>query len=214
VCPEGPPLANATAVLVLQHPQEQDKLLGTAGIVARRLARARVAVGLSWRGLAQAWGDAVEPATWGVLYLGSVRAPAGAGPPVALSRGGTPLADQGGAREGLQGLVALDGSWSQAKALWWRNPWLSRLRRFALVPAAPSLYGELRREARDDAVSTLEAVAMALVELERDPALGEGLMAPFRDLLARARAQGLRHGAGPGPNRRPNVRRRDRRSRL
>ena len=69
----------------------------------------------------------------------------------------------------LKGLVALDGNWAQAKALWWRNAWLTRLRRLVVVPDGPSLYGNLRREARPDAVSTLEAVALALSVLE-----GEG----------------------------------------
>ena len=62
--------------------------------------------------------------------------------------------------------MALDGNWAQAKALWWRNAWLTRLRRFVVVPDGPSLYGDLRREARPDAVSTLEAVALALSVLE------------------------------------------------
>jgi DTW domain-containing protein YfiP len=88
----------------------------------------------------------------------------------------------------------LDGNWSQAKALWWRNPWLTRLRRFVVVPDGPSLYGDLRREARPDAVSTLEAAALALAVLDGDAALREQLLMPFRDLLARARAAGIRDG--------------------
>jgi DTW domain-containing protein YfiP len=48
----------------------------------------------------------------------------------------------------LEGLVVLDGTWSQAKALWWRNAWLLKLRRAVLVPKhwQKSLYKELRRE--------------------------------------------------------------------
>ena len=88
------------------------------------------------------------------------------GPLVALNHKGEPLADQDGARHGLRGLVVLDGNWAQAKALWWRNAWLTRLRRFVVVPDGPSLYGSLRKEARSDAVSTLEAVALALSVLE------------------------------------------------
>ncbi len=102
------------------------------------------------------------------------------------------MADQRGARAGLKGLVALDGNWAQAKALWWRNAWLTRLRRFVVVPDGPSLYGDLRREARPDAVSTLEAVGLALGVLEGDAAVREKLLVPFRALLAKARAEGAR----------------------
>ena len=80
-----------------------------------------------------------------MLYLGSAHA-AGKGPLVALNQKGEPLADQDSARRGLRGIVVLDGNWAQAKALWWRNAWLTRLRRFVVVPDGPSLYGSLRKE--------------------------------------------------------------------
>jgi DTW domain-containing protein len=113
-------------------------------------------------------------------------------PLLAIDRKGELLADQMAARAGLKGIVALDGNWAQAKALWWRNPWLTKLRRFVVVPDGPSLYGDLRREARPDAVSTLEAVALALSALEGDPTVRERLLVPFRELLAQARKAGIR----------------------
>jgi DTW domain-containing protein YfiP len=189
------PIDNEIAVLILQHPQEQDRVLGTARLLVETLAHARLSVGLSWRNLAHALREPAEPREWGVLYLGSTHARE-QGPLVALDRKGEPLADQQAARAGLAGIVALDGNWAQAKALWWRNPWLTKLRRFVVVPDRPSLYGNLRREARPDAVSTLEAVALALAVLEDDETVRERLLAPFRELIAKARA------AGVGPARR------------
>jgi DTW domain-containing protein YfiP len=192
---------NKVAVLVLQHPQEQDRVLGTARLLVETLANARLVIGLSWRNLAHALketeGEAkANPGDWGVLYLGAVQGedgPKGAKSPlVALDRKGEVLADQKQARAGLKGLVVLDGNWSQAKALWWRNAWVTRLRRFVLVPDAPSLYGNLRKEARPDAVSTLEATALALSELEGRPEIRDGLLAPFKEMLAKARAAGVR----------------------
>lgn len=182
---------NKVAVLILQHPQEQDRVLGTAGLVSASLANARVVVGLSWRNLAHALKVPAEPRDWGVLYLGSTRAE-GKRPLVAIDRKGEPLADQPASLAGLKGLIALDGNWAQAKALWWRNPWLTKLRRFVVVPDGPSLYGDLRREARPDAVSTLEAVALALSALENDASVRERLLVPFRELLANARKTGTR----------------------
>jgi DTW domain-containing protein YfiP len=189
------PVDNKVAILVLQHPQEQDRVLGTAGLLAGSLANAKVVVGLSWRNLAHAWGAPAETRDWGVLYLGSTQVKGrgeGLGPLVAVGRNGEALADQQSARAGLKGLIALDGNWAQAKALWWRNAWLTRLRRFVVVPDGPSLYGELRREARPDAVSTLEAVALSLQVLEGDAAVREKLLVPFRALLAKARHEGVR----------------------
>lgn len=184
---------NKVAVLILQHPQEQDRLLGTAKLVCTTLGNARLTIGLSWRNLGHALKAPAEPGEWGVLYLGSaLAAKIGGGPLIALDRKGEPLADQEAARRGLKGIVALDGNWAQAKALWWRNPWLTKLRRFVVVPNGPSLYGDLRRQARSEAVSTLEAVALALSVLEGDPTAREKLLAPFRDLLDGARAAGLR----------------------
>jgi DTW domain-containing protein YfiP len=190
-----PAVDNRVAVLILQHPQEQDRVLGTARLLAATLSNARIVVGLSWRNLAHALKEPAEPRDWGVLYLGSVQARVSAkdqAPLLAIDRKGQPLADQTGARASLKGIVALDGNWAQAKALWWRNPWLTKLRRFVVVPDGPSLYGDLRREARPDAVSTLEAVALALSALEGDPTVRERLLAPFRELLAQARRAGIR----------------------
>jgi DTW domain-containing protein YfiP len=189
-------------VLVLQHPQEQDRVLGTAGLLTRTLTDAHVAVGLSWRNLGHAlagWNEhrAAEPRQWAVLYLGSAKLGDKAGdtprgPLIALDPKGEALADQAGGLSGLKGLVALDGNWAQAKALWWRNAWLTRLRRLVVVPDGLSLYGNLRREARPDAVSTLEAVALALSVLERDATVRERLLVPFRELIRRAKTAGIR----------------------
>lgn len=188
------PVDNKVAVLILQHPQEQDRALGTAGLIVSTLANAKLVVGLSWRNLGHALKDeAAEPRDWGVLYLGSTHTAGQKGPLVAVDRKGEPLADQAAAHAGLKGIVVLDGNWAQAKALWWRNAWLTKLRRFVIVPAAPSLYGNLRKEARPDAVSTLEAVGFALAALEGGD-VRERLTAPFRDLLAKARAAGVRGG--------------------
>ena len=182
---------NKVSILILQHPQEQDRVLGTARLIAATLADAKVVVGLSWRNLAHALKEPGDAKDWGVLYLGSTHAK-GQAPLVAVDRKGEPLADQAAGLAGLKGLIALDGNWAQAKALWWRNPWLTKLRRFVVVPDGPSLYGDLRREARPDAVSTLEAVALALQVFEGDAAVRERLLVPFRELLAKARAAGVR----------------------
>jgi len=119
------------AVLILQHPQEQDRVLGTARLLTHTLADARVSVGLSWRNLGHAFENGneqrpVDARQWGVLYLGGGKLGDNArrlckDRLIAIDRKGAPLADQAAALTGLKGLVALDGNWAQAKALWWRT---------------------------------------------------------------------------------------------
>src|SRR5258708_34726258 len=107
----------------------------------------------------------VGPGQGGGLSPGAPRRGAGAagarrGTLIALDHKGEPLADRAGGLSGLKGLVALDGNWAQAKALWWRNACLTRLRRLGVVPDGPSLYANLPREARPQDLSTLGAAGL------------------------------------------------------
>src|SRR5690349_3981386 len=97
---EAPTVDNKVAVLILQHPQEQDRVLGTAKLICATLEHAKLTIGLSWRNLGHALGEPVEAKDWGVLYLGSAHAMKEKGALVALDRKGEPLADQMAARAG------------------------------------------------------------------------------------------------------------------
>ena len=77
VCAAIVSLAPRTKVLILQHPQEPDKTLGTAQILNTALSNSVLRVGLSWRNLSAAVGSEVQAKDWAVLYLGSVKLPAG-----------------------------------------------------------------------------------------------------------------------------------------
>ncbi len=190
VCEGIVPLDNRIALLVLQHPQEQDRALGTARLAAFHLTQAQFRVGLSWPSLVKALGQPADARRWAVLYLGSATGKSIDKPRevVAVDRKGAALADQERGLADVDGIVVLDGSWSQAKALWWRNPWLLKLRRIVLTPNRPSRYGKLRREPRRDSLSTIESVALALSRLEHRPDIETAMMASFERLLARYRA--------------------------
>jgi DTW domain-containing protein YfiP len=88
--------------------------------------------------------------------------------------------------------VLLDGSWSEAKTLWWRNPWLLKLRRIVLNPRQRSHFGRLRREPRREALSTLEAAALLLRALdEGGPEIEAALLGALGRLIdATARRPG------------------------
>lgn len=196
VCADIVALDNRVALLILQHPQEQDRALGTARLTALHLKNAVFKIGLSWPSLAKALGRPAEPRHWGVLYLGSAKAAdlAAGREIVALDRKGEALGDQDRALDSLDGVILLDGSWAQAKALWWRNPWMLKCVRLVLGPRRPSRYGKLRREPRADSLSTIEAAALVLSRLEHRPDIETALTGSFDRLLARyrqARAAGL-----------------------
>ncbi len=87
----------------------------------------------------------------------------------------------------IEGIILLDGTWSQAKALWWRNGWMLKCKRVVLGPKRPSRYGRLRREPRRDGLSTIEAAAMLLARLESKPEIETAMHASFERLLARYR---------------------------
>jgi DTW domain-containing protein YfiP len=190
VCEGIARIDNKVSLLILQHPQEQDRELGTARLAAAHFNDALLKVGLSWPSLSKILGRPADPQRWAILYLGSVRAAAvlPERDVVVVDKKGNAVDRQDSALREIEGVILLDGTWSQAKALWWRNGWMLKCKRVVLGPKRPSLYGRLRREPRSDGLSTLEAAAMLLARLERRPEIEAALHASFERLLARYRA--------------------------
>jgi DTW domain-containing protein len=183
------PIDNRVFVLILQHPQERRELLSTAPLVCETLRQSKLIVGLSWPGLARVAGGPAEPRRWAVLHLGATRTePQTERRELSLlDRRGEPIADPSAILAGLKGIVLLDGTWSQAKTLWWRNPWLLKLHRLVLDPPRPARLGRLRREPRRDALSTIEATALALRHLEAGPEAADTLIAALERMMAAVR---------------------------
>jgi DTW domain-containing protein YfiP len=195
---------NRVELLILQHPREQKEALATAALTVAELRRARLVIGLSWPNLAAALGRPADPKRWAVLYLGSVRPRIFAigREIVALDRDGRPVLDQDALLSDLDGAMLLDGSWSEAKALWWRNPWLLKLHRLVLDPRQPSLYHRIRREPRREALSTIEAAALLLSRLERRPEIEAALQGVLERHLAASGPRGGSAGTDGMPVRR------------
>jgi hypothetical protein len=192
VCDRVVPYPTARRVLILQHPQEQDALLGTAQLLVASLPKAKLVVGLSWRNLAHALGEEhVDARHWALVFPDREATEE----QVATRRGA--LVDPAL----LEGVVVLDGTWSKAKTLYWRNPWLSKLHRMNLKPTQPSIYGKLRAEPRREYVSTLESVAAALTLCGEDPEIETGLRRVFRTLVQRVRDAKLLEEARKVPRR-------------
>jgi hypothetical protein len=178
-----------TRVRVAQHPRERDRALGTVPLLQALLGdRCVVRVGLSWASFSHFLGEEdADPKRWAILYPHSLpralTAEQRAQPVLLLDRHGNPL--EAGVR--LEGLIVLDGTWSQAKALWWRNPWMLKLGRAVLHPKEPSIYGRLRREPRREALSSLEAVAEVLRANGEPEAVRTEMRRVFRTMVQRAR---------------------------
>lgn len=215
ICVDLTQIDNRIEVLVLQHPQEQDRALGTARLTVMQLKRAVLKIGLSWPSLSKALGRPVaDVSRWAVLYLGSAKAANldAAREVVAINRKGEIEEDQPAALRKLEGVVLLDGTWSQAKALWWRNPWMLKCQRVILGPKSPSRYGVLRREPRRDGLSTIEATATILSTLEGRPEIGAALNASFERMLRRyQQVQIEQPSLAPKPRPKRDFRRRTRR---
>jgi DTW domain-containing protein YfiP len=214
ICDSIEPIENRISLLILQHPQEQDRALGTARLLALHFRNAVLKIGLSWPSLSKALGRPVhDPSRWAVLYLGSAKVADldTDREVVAINRKGEVEDNQRAILKDIEGIVLLDGTWSQAKALWWRNAWMLKCQRVILGPAKPSAYGRLRREPRRDGLSTIEAAAMLLASLEKRPDIEATLNASFERMLARYRqAQHAMPELAPKPRPKRDYRRRKR----
>ena len=206
ICEFLKPQANKRFVLILQHPQEPDKILGSAPLVTGILKNSFLRVALSRPNLAAAlkdsgWSGHIDPKQWGVLYMGTgLTKPRATDSPLYRYDARKKALESMGDSKQLpmpSGLVILDGTWSQAKALWWRNPWLLKLQRLVLIPKRPSLYGTLRKEPKREALSSLEATAFALTAIGEPASTEAALMEAFSGFVAKARAAGVKKGMLP-----------------
>ena len=178
-CAHVTQIPTRTRVVVLQHPRERHKAIGTARIAALCLPNAEIVVGFDFANDRHARALLNNPEAPAVLLYPS--------PDARDLRVDPP-------REAVT-LVVLDGTWHHAKTLLRENPWLHQLPKVAFAPERPSEY-RIRREPREDYVSTIEALAQALTILEADapgersepgepstPNRFDALMVPFRAMV-------------------------------
>ncbi|MFT3926119.1 MAG: tRNA-uridine aminocarboxypropyltransferase [Myxococcales bacterium] len=165
-CAHLPTLETHNRVLVLQHPRERDKAVGTAHMASLCLPHSHVAVGVDF---------SRDSTVTRMLHDADA-------PPILLfpSDDAHDL-DQAPPNERVT-LVVIDGTWHQARALLRKNRDLLDMPRYGFRPTRPSEY-RIRREPREDYVSTIEAMALALGALERDPTRFQSLLVPFRAMV-------------------------------
>lgn len=192
VCSAIQPVENKVHVLILQHPQEPDKDLGTARVANLVLKASTLKTGFSVPNLRTVLGFDVDPSQWIVLFLGSkykFRQAIASGAHSEILFFNKKGEEIQRPMDGIKGIVAIDGTWAQAKALWWRNAWLLKLTRAVINPRQKSLYGSLRREPRLECLSTIESIAYTLEILGEDQSVSRNLLDAFQFLITRYRAQ-------------------------
>jgi len=213
VCEFVVPIKSRSKILILQHPQEPGVDIGTVPIIQAAFPNCIVKTGLSWPNLKRILGPDVEHQRWGVLYLGSVHVEnlPNERNLFVVDKKGEPRHDQDEVLQRLEGFIILDGTWSQAKTLWWRNAWLLKLPRLVLKPKMRSAYDKIRKEPRKGCLSTVESVGEVLAALEHRSDVHAALEKPLSELINRLAT--LRPRQARTHQRRPYWQRRSSRSR-
>ncbi len=164
-------LPTRTRVIVVQHPREEGKAIGTARMAHLCLPNSVLRVGLDFS-VDEVVAPALESPSPAYLLFPSERA--------------VDVRDL--PRDPAITLVVVDGTWWQARKLLKLNPALSALPHLGFSRAQPSEY-RIRREPADFCVSTIEALAEVLNVLESEA--GEPidtfnrLLDPFRAMVDR-----------------------------
>lgn len=162
LCSAIPALSSKTRLVLLQHPREEFVAIGTARMAALSVVGATHHVGVSFEDDAQVRALAASPDAC-LLFP---------------SEGAVPIEELRGQRRTL---FVVDGTWSQAKKLLTRNPFLAALPRVAFTPKEPSRY-RIRREPSDECVSTIEAISHVMSVLEDDDRFSQ-MLAPFDEMI-------------------------------
>lgn len=191
VCAHVTPIETRTRVVLLQHPREADVPIGTAKLAELGLTNSSRFVGVDFASDPEASAALDDPEAPAILLYPSPDA--------------RPLSDI--PRGSRVTLVVVDGTWWQAQKLLKLNPLLQKLPHYSLSPSTPSRY-RIRREPAEHCVSTIEAVARALAELEANPDEMARVLAPFDAMvehqLAFASVRSRRHAEKrPRPERAP-----------
>lgn len=157
---------NPVEILYLQHPNERTMPFNTARLAHLSLTRSRLVHGLRFDGTPTIRDLLPRKEKVGILFPS----------PVAK--------DLGEAPRDLETLVIIDGTWREAKKIIYLSPTLLEFPHYAFVPEKPSNY-RIRKEPKDEFISTIEATVTALRILDRDPSKYQELLDLFDRMVDR-----------------------------
>lgn len=178
---------NQTEILILQHRRERMHPFNTARIVDRTLINGQL---ICRRNEELAAMDLPIAAHAGLLYPGK----------------DAQLLTDISPDQRPQQLVILDGTWHHAKTLYRDVKQLQRLPKYRLAPRKPGQY-RIRMEPNETSLSTLEAVAAALQQLEPETKNIGSLMAAFNCMIEKQldHPQSVYSGLAVKPKKIPNA---------
>ena len=166
-CAAVTPVDPGMRVVVLQHPGEARNPIGTARMAHLALRGSALLGGVRFEE-DNAFRALVDDPTRHVAVLyPSPHALAVA----ALRQSARPLT-----------LIAIDGTWSEARSIWNKNPSLRKLPAIRLAPAEPSRY-RIRREPEAHCLSTIEALTTLLREMHGPSFDTQALLRPFDTMV-------------------------------
>jgi len=155
-----------TRVVILQHPREARLAICSAWLARISLVNAELHRGVRFEDDPEVRALAAVPGA-AVLFP---------------CDGATPAASLSGAPPPV--LFAVDGTWQQAGKMLAQNRWLGALPRVSVDAGRPSGYAGLRKEPGEVHLSTVEAIAVALADLEADPARFAPMVEAFHRMVA------------------------------
>ena len=159
------------ALLVLQHPLEVANAKNSARLLHLSVAGSVLAVG-----------EAFDPAELDALLHADGRVPVLLYPDTPGDAGLPPPPPFEAMAAGRLRLVVLDATWRKSRKMLYLNPALQALPRLALVDVAPSNY-RIRKAHAPHQLSSLEAAAQALAQLEGDDAALQPLLEAFEGFV-------------------------------
>jgi DTW domain-containing protein YfiP len=163
ICRFVSPVASSVELLVLQHPLEVGNAKNSARLLHLCLPGSRLLAGETFDHAeldAALHADGRTP----LLLYPETPGEAALGLPAPPAIDAASLARPAGLR-----LVLLDATWRKSRKMLYLNPSLQRLPRLALQGLPPSAY-RIRKAHAPDQLSSLEAAAYALSQLENRPA--------------------------------------------
>jgi DTW domain-containing protein YfiP len=172
ICRFVTPLASRVELLVLQHPLEVHNAKNSARLLHLCLPSSRLLVGEAFDA-AQLDAALHAGGRMPLLLYPQVPGEAALGLPAPPSIEPALLA-----RPETLRLVLLDATWRKSRKMLYLNPPLQRLPRLALRDLPPSAY-RIRKAHAPDQLSSLEAAAHALIQLENSPEHYAALFASF-----------------------------------
>lgn len=162
VCSAATPLVNATNIIILQDKNEVKNAKNTARLLALSLAHISIIQSddmASMQALAQS--TIQSPAAYALFFPSATSAAFESNFPTLLSK-----AEHGSnSASAIKNLVFIDGTWRKAKRLYLSNAWLQAVPSYHFEEALSGQY-RIRKTSIENGVSTLEAVAYVLSQVE------------------------------------------------